>query len=241
MFRNDPVVVARAFADILRGDRRFTRIVFAIHDTRPGAPAHTVFTRVFHLLGVKIRRGTPAAPPWHDFRMTFIAPAVERKIRPLAADERTMIQAYLDRHRSTLLLKCEGLTGQQLARRAVPPSGMSLLGLIRHLADVERSWVRIRFCGEDTGRIYARADDEDADFNDTDPARAGQDYAALLAEWQACDAAVADASLDDTFFFEHAKAEVSLRCIYLHLIEEYARHNGHADMLREQIDGATGE
>jgi hypothetical protein len=173
--------------------------------------------------------------------MIFIAPAVERKIRPLAADERTMIQAYLDRHRSTLLLKCAGLTGQQLARRTVPPSGMSLLGLIRHLADVERSWVRIRFCGEDTGRIYARPDDEDVDFNDTDPARAGQDYATLLAEWRACDAAVADASLDDTFFFEHAKAEVSLRCIYLHLIEEYARHNGHADMLREQIDGATGE
>jgi uncharacterized damage-inducible protein DinB len=173
--------------------------------------------------------------------MTFVVPAVGRTARPLAADERTMIQAYLDRHRATLVLKCAGLTGEQLAQRTVPPSGMSLLGLVRHLADVERSWLRIRFCGEDIGQIYARPDNADADFTDTDPARAEQDYATLLAEWRACDAAVADASLDDTFFFERERAEVSLRCIYLHLIEEYARHNGHADMLREQIDGATGE
>ena len=173
--------------------------------------------------------------------MTFTAPAVERAPRPLAAAERTMIQAYLDWHRATVLCKCAGLTGEQLAEQAVPPSGMSLLGLVRHLADVERSWLRIRFCGEDIDRIYSRPGNADADFTGTDPARAEQDYATLLAEWRACDAAVADASLDDTFFFEREQAEVSLRCIYLHLIEEYARHNGHADMLRERIDGATGE
>jgi hypothetical protein len=169
--------------------------------------------------------------------MTFIAPAVDRAPRPLAADERTMLQAYLDRQRSTLLVKCAGLTGVQLAQRAVPPSGLSLLGLIRHLADVERSWVRIRFCGQQIGRLHTA----DSDFSNLDPALAEQDYAALLAEWRACDAAVAGASLDDTFFFTDEKTDVSLRCVYLHLIEEYARHNGHADLLRERVDGLTGE
>ena len=148
-----------------------------------------------------------------------------------------MLQAFLDWHRATLLHKCAGLTGAQLAERAVPPSELSLLGLIRHMTKVERTWFRQRFAGEPVDHPFGG--DQTADFERVDPARAAADYARLTEEFRHADAAVAHASLDDTF--THRGELMSLRWIYLHMIEEYARHNGHADLLRERTDGATGE
>jgi len=162
---------------------------------------------------------------------------VERPDGPLTGPERPMLQAFLDWHRATLLYKCAGLTGAQLAAHTVPPSGLSLLGLIRHMTKVERTWFRQRFAGEPVDPPFG--EDKEAEFTRADPARAAADYARLTEEFKHADAAVANASLDDTF--THDGELMSLRLIYLHLIEEYARHNGHADLLREQIDGATGE
>jgi uncharacterized damage-inducible protein DinB len=169
--------------------------------------------------------------------VTWTAPEVERPTGPLTGPERPMLQAFLDWYRATLLHKCAGLTGEQLAERAVPPSALSLLGLVRHMTKVERIWFRQRFAGEPVRNPFG--DETDADFNRLDPARAAADYARLTEEIKLADAAVANASLDDTFT---SRGEVmSLRLIYLHMIEEYARHLGHADLLRERIDGATGE
>jgi uncharacterized damage-inducible protein DinB len=150
-----------------------------------------------------------------------------------------MLQAFLDWHRATLLYKCAGLTGEELARQPISPSGLSLLGLVRHLTKVERVWFRQRFAGEPVDLPFA--DGPEAEFGRTEPARAAADYARLTEEFKLADAAVANASLDDTFTHERTGEVMSLRMIYLHMIEEYARHVGHADLLREQIDGATGE
>ena len=169
--------------------------------------------------------------------MTWKAPEVERPDGPLTGPERPMLQAFLDWQRATLLYKCAGLTGEQLAERIVPPSGLSLLGLVRHMTEVERAWFRKRFAGEPVDDPFGS--DKTADFERIDPARAAADYARLTEEFKLVDAAVAHASLDDTF--THRGELMSLRWIYLHMIEEYARHNGHADLLRERTDGATGE
>jgi uncharacterized damage-inducible protein DinB len=169
--------------------------------------------------------------------VTWTAPEVERPEGPLTGPERPMLQAFLDWQRATLLYKCAGLTGEQLARRTIPPSGLSLLGLVRHMTRVERGWFRKRFAGEAVD--YPFGGDPEAPFEQADPARAAADYARLTEEFKLADAAVANASLDDTF--SHDGEVMSLRLIYLHMIEEYARHLGHADLLREQIDGATGE
>jgi len=150
-----------------------------------------------------------------------------------------MLQAFLDWQRATLLHKCAGLTGEELARQTVPPSGLSLLGLIRHMTKVERVWVRKRFAGEPVDLPYG--DGPEAEFGQADPARAAADYARLTEEFKLVDAAMANASLDDTLTHERTGEVMSLRLIYLHLIEEYARHLGHADLLREQVDGVTGE
>jgi uncharacterized damage-inducible protein DinB len=167
--------------------------------------------------------------------VTWTAPHVERPGGPLAAPERVLLQGILDWHRATLLYKCAGLTGEQLAQRPIEPSGLSLLGLIRHMTRVERIWFRERFAGEPIERAYAK----DEDFAGLDPARAAADYARFTEELKHADAAAANASLDDTILEDGEP--MSLRMIYLHMIEEYARHIGHADLLRERIDGQTGE
>jgi len=169
--------------------------------------------------------------------VTWKAPQVERPDGPLTGPERPMLQAFLDWQRATLLYKCADLTGEQLARRTIPPSGLSLLGLVRHMTRVERAWFRMRFAGEQVD--YPFGGDPEAPFEQADASRAAADYARLTEEFKLADAAVANASLDDTF--SHDGEVMSLRLIYLHMIEEYARHLGHADLLREQIDGATGE
>jgi len=167
--------------------------------------------------------------------MTWTAPDVTRPDGPPAADERTMLQAYLDWHRSTLLHDCAGLTGEQLATRAIPQSTLTLLGLIRHMAKVERVWFRIRFAGLPVEPLHQG---KDTDFDTVDAALAEEEYARLVNEVRLADQAVAEASLDDTFV--HEDEVFPLRMIYLHMIGEYARHNGHADLLRQLTDGRVG-
>ena len=173
--------------------------------------------------------------------MTWTAPEVPRTEPPEVADERQGLQDWLDYHRSTLLHKCQGLTGEQLVRRAVAPSSLSLLGLVRHMAEVERSWFRRGFSGQsDLAELFCSKEFRDGDFDLTDASQPEADFAAFAAECPLADAAVAGRSLDDTFQSRYGK-QLSLRWIYLHMIEEYARHNGHADILREQTDGVTGD
>ena len=168
---------------------------------------------------------------------TWTAPDVGLPEGPLTGDERPILEGYVAWHRAYLLHKCAGLTGAQLALSSVPPSNLSLLGLVRHMTKVERVWFRQRFAGEPVDNPFG--EDKTADFERGDPARAAADYARLTEEFKLADAAVANASLDDEFV--HNGEAMSLRLIYLHMIEEYARHLGHADLLRERIDGATGE
>jgi len=160
---------------------------------------------------------------------------------PYVADERAMLDGWLDYHRATLLWKCAGLSGDQLCERSVAPSTMSLLGLVRHMAEVERWWFR-RFRGEpDVPYIYCTDDNEDGDFDDVHPAGAAADLATFERECDLARDAVAGASLDDTVHSERRGIDISVRWVFTHMIEEYARHNGHADLLRERIDGATGD
>lgn len=174
--------------------------------------------------------------------MTWTAPQVQRSTEPFVADERAMLDGWLDWHRGTLLHKCAGLTGQQLAQASTPPSTLTLLGLVRHMADVERTWFRRRVLGEQVAACYAHPDGSPgAAFDLADPARAEEDFATLTAEVDACRAAVAGLPLEHTFVHERTGDTISLRWVYVHMIEEYARHNGHADLIRERIDGATGE
>ena len=116
----------------------------------------------------------------------------------------------------------------------MPPSELSLLGLIRHMTRVERTWFRQRFADEPIDDAY----EPEAAWKATDPARAAADYARYTEECRLADAAADNAPLDATF--THNGQTMSLRLIYLHMIEEYARHLGHADLLRERIDGTTG-
>jgi hypothetical protein len=172
--------------------------------------------------------------------MTWTAPHVDRVEPQDPAPERAALQGWLDYHRATLRWKCAGLTGEQLVVRPVASSTLSLLGLVRHMAEVERAWFRRRLAGQDIGLLYCSDDFPDGDFDLADPAGAGADFAAFAAECAAADDAARDRSLDDTFLSRHGRT-LDLRWVYLHMIEEYARHNGHADLIRELIDGVTGD
>jgi uncharacterized damage-inducible protein DinB len=172
--------------------------------------------------------------------MPWTAPEITRDNAPYVAGERQMLEAWLDFHRQTLLIKCAGLTGEQLRLRAAPPSSMSLLGLVRHMADVERGWFRRRVAGEDIGFRYSSEADPDGEFDHVDAADPERDLEAYLREIELARKAAAGHDLDETFYHTHRRAQISVRWVYLHMVEEYARHNGHADLLRERIDGATG-
>jgi uncharacterized damage-inducible protein DinB len=159
---------------------------------------------------------------------------------PYVAGERAMLESWLEYHRATLAWKCEGLDDAQLRERAVPPSPLSLLGLVRHMADVERNWFRRVLGGEDVPGIYWTDGDPDGDFNDVDTAEVQEAFATWRSECEHArrNAAAAD-SLDVTG--QRRGEAVTLRWILVHMVEEYARHNGHADFLRERIDGAVGD
>ncbi|WP_200211912.1 DinB family protein [Micromonospora coerulea] len=176
--------------------------------------------------------------------MTWRAPEIDRSHEPYVADERTMLEGWLDYHRDTLLYKCAGLTAEQLRTASVEPSTLTLLGLVRHMADVERWWFRIRAAGEDIPGLYHGDEDPDADLNavaDADPA---ETFATFRAEVEAARKAATGLSLDHTFRRlrrDSGGDEMNVRWVYVHMIEEYARHNGHADLIRERIDGVTGD
>lgn len=172
--------------------------------------------------------------------MTWIAPRVERAKTVKVADERAMLQSWLEYHRQTLLRKCSGLTAEQLTIASVEPSNLTLLGLVRHMTEVERAWFRRRAAGLDLDWVYCRPDSEDADFDEISASTAEADLATFREECAAADAVAAGLSLDATFVHPRDNAEISLRWVYVHMIEEYARHNGHADLIRERIDGVTG-
>jgi len=174
----------------------------------------------------------------------FVDPAQDpRTDPPPRADERATLVAFLRWQRATFELKCSGLDAAALARRAVEPSSMSLLGLVRHLADVERSWFRRLMAGQDASPRYRSDGNRDAAFDGAVP------VPTVVADaWQSWRAEVAfaerfvdrapdlDVTGDDPW-----RGPTSLRWVLVHLIEEYARHNGHADLIRERLDGAVGQ
>ena len=175
--------------------------------------------------------------------MTWTAPKVDRPEPPLVAGERETLDAWLDWHRDTLLSKCSGLTAEQLKEPAVPPSGLTLLGLVRHMTDVERWWFRIHGANQEMAPRYWAEDDLDGDFENLDELDAPAVVASFWEEVGLARDAVRDLDLDLVVpsHADHPERVRNLRWIYVHMIEEYARHNGHADLLRERIDGATGD
>ena len=175
----------------------------------------------------------------------FLAdPAADpREGGPSLGDERATLAEFLRCQRLTLELKCSGLTPEQLARRSVEPSTMSLLGLVRHMAEVERQWFRQRMAGLEAPLRYQSPADPDGDFDGAvaDPRVVEEAWRAWREECAFTDRFVADA--DDLGMVRDLPrpGPISLREVLVHMIEEYARHNGHADLLRERIDGRLGQ
>ena len=165
----------------------------------------------------------------------------ERLDAPLVADERTMLEAWLDYHRDTLMMKCDGLRAGDLKRRSCPPSNLSLLGLVRHLTEVERNWFRNVLAGEEVEPLYYSDEFPDGEFDLVDDADANADFATWRAEVAVSRDLASERSLDDIGINRRHGELYSLRWIIVHMIEEYARHNGHADLIRERIDGVTGD
>jgi hypothetical protein len=164
----------------------------------------------------------------------------DRTEPPAAGDERQTLSAVLDWHRGTFELKCAGLPPERLSEQAVPPSSLSLHGLVRHLAGVERWWFRIQFAGEDVPLLYYSDDDPDQDFESLD-GDVEEAFATWRAECRYSRQIVATAtSLDQTGIRKRTGEPISLRRILVDMIAEYARHNGHADLLRERLDGSVG-
>ncbi len=151
--------------------------------------------------------------------------------------ELATLQDFLSGYRLTLRMKCEGLNAEQLARRSVPPSTMSLLGLVRHLAEVERDWRNWVVPEDPAPRIYG---ERDADFAGAaaDQALVDAAFADLAREQAACDAVLAEYT---DLGARLAKDDTSVREMWVHRVEEYARHCGHADLLRECVDGRVGQ
>ena len=158
---------------------------------------------------------------------------------PYLLGDREMLEGWLEFHRTTLLLKCEGLDDAQRKARPVASSNLSLHGLVRHMAEVERNWFsRVLLSAPQTPHIWADVTVEDSELVPLDDA----DWTADVAAWQAeCETSRRNAAGKDLSVAGQRHGEgVSLRWIYVHMIEEYARHNGHADLIRELTDGSVG-
>jgi uncharacterized damage-inducible protein DinB len=173
---------------------------------------------------------------------TFVTRETDPRQRAVTFDdEKSTLVAYLRDQRMTLEMKCEGLDAEQLARRAVEPSTLSLLGLVRHMAEVERGWFRRRFAADDAPPRYQTTELPDADFDGAvgDPVVVAEAWSAWKEEVAFSEQFVADHELD-VMGVDGRGRPLSLRQLLVHMIEEYARHNGHADLLRERIDGRIG-
>jgi hypothetical protein len=170
-----------------------------------------------------------------------MAPEIVRDDPPLVADERTTLTSWLDFHRTTLRQKCEGLTGSQMVRASVPPSAMTLLGLVQHMTSVEWWWFEHVFAGGSAPEPMETGGDPEAEWHMLDPGR----VAVALEEFQRQCAhsrtVVGQATSFDVLSASPERPTRDLRWVMAHMIEEYARHNGHADLLREGIDGAVGD
>jgi uncharacterized damage-inducible protein DinB len=164
----------------------------------------------------------------------------ERPWPPNIAGERETLRGFLDHHRATLALKCDGLTDEELRRQSVPPSALSLLGLVRHMAEVERAWFRRVVGGEDVPLVWSDSMDFQVAYDATGATRAEAFTAwqAEVAHARRIEAAAPD--LDLVVHNSRGSEDLSLRTVMLHVILEYGRHNGHADLLREAIDGTVG-
>ncbi|MER5644684.1 DinB family protein [Streptosporangium sp. NPDC002524] len=157
------------------------------------------------------------------------------------ADESAMLHSWLDWHRETLAVKCAGLSDEQLRLRSAEPSTLSLLGLVRHMAEVERNWFRNVLGGEGAAPFYYSDDDPDGDFDTLETSTAEQAFARWRGEVGHARELSAGLPMDTVGKTQRHGSDVSLRWILVHMIEEYARHNGHADIIRQRIDGVTGE
>lgn len=164
----------------------------------------------------------------------------ERPEPPVIGGEREMLRGFLDFHRATLAMKCDDLSDEDLRRQASAPSTLSLLGLVRHMAEVERTWFRRVIDGEDIGLIWSDTGDFQAAYDASSSTREDV-FAVWHAEIEHSRRIEREAeSLDVTGHQARWGEDVSLRLVMLHMMHEYARHNGHADFLREAIDGVTG-
>jgi uncharacterized damage-inducible protein DinB len=164
----------------------------------------------------------------------------ERTVPPVTGPEREMLRDFLDFHRGTLALICAGLSDDQLRLQASPPSSLSLLGLVRHMAEVERAWFRRTINGEDLPLVWSDSGDYQEAY-DASRASGAEAFRAWREEVeQSRRIERAASSLDMTGYQARWEEDVSLRLVMLHMIHEYARHNGHADFLREAVDGTTG-
>ncbi|MEU8261749.1 DinB family protein [Micromonospora sp. NPDC048999] len=164
----------------------------------------------------------------------------ERIGPPLMAGERETLRAFLDYHRATLAMKCAGLTDEQLRQQSSPPSTLSLLGLVRHMAEVERTWFRRVINAEDIPLVWSETGDFQEAY-DASTASRSEAFEAWQREVEHARRIEREAeSLDVTGHQARWGEDVSLRLVMLHMMHEYARHNGHADFLREAIDGTVG-
>ena len=160
---------------------------------------------------------------------------------PLRGGERETLRAFLDYHRATLAMKCEGLSDEQLRERSSPPSTLSLLGLVRHLAEVERTWFRRVMNAEQVGMVWSEEENDFQRAYDATGSTRAEAFDAWAAEVEISRRVEREAaSLDVTAHQARWGEDVSLRLVMVHMIQEYARHNGHADFLREAVDGTVG-
>jgi hypothetical protein len=164
-------------------------------------------------------------------------PQDDRCEPPSDGDERTLLVGWLEFHRATLARKCAGLTDAQLRTCAVPPSTLSLVGLVRHLTEIERLYIRHGFAGEPlSARLYVTDSEPDGDFDLLDDVRGS------MAAWREhVEAARAHVAAAEDLGTRGARSPETLRWVLAKVAQEYARHNGHADLLRQALDGATGE
>ncbi len=168
------------------------------------------------------------------------APPDTRTPPPMTGPERVALRGWLDYHRATLAWKVDGLDDDALRRRAVPPSTLSLLGLVRHMAEVERHWFRRVVAAEEVRHVWSSSWDFQAAF-EVDDASGAEAVAAWSAECERAGQIEASVkTLDTTFDVPAWNSDATLRALLLHMIHEYARHNGQADLLREAVDGVTG-
>ena len=178
------------------------------------------------------------------FADMFVELESDRRVdAPGQGDERATLLGFLRWQRETLELKCSGLDAADLARRSLEPSKLSLLGLIRHLADVERGWFRRGLAKQEAPPLFYSAIEPDGDFDGAlpDPTVAAQAWDAWRAEVAFADEFAGTSDLGGVSVDDAWRGPLSLRWVLVHMIEEYARHNGHADLLRERVDGRVGQ